>query len=178
MKAGQKGQRGARGGGAVWALLLLSACGGGPELMNLRSATNGPDEFAIVPPKPLELPTDLAALPEPTPGGVNRTDATPLADAAIALGGRPAGPGIPAGDAALITYASRHGVEPGVRARLAAEDLAYRSDHQGRVLERLFNVTVYFRAYEPMSLDAYAELARWRRVGAGTPAAPPEGVEP
>ena len=41
------------------ALLTLSACGGSdrePRLMNLRSSTNGPDEFSILPPKPLELP--------------------------------------------------------------------------------------------------------------------------
>ena len=37
------------------ALLTLAACGGGdkvPELMNVKSDTNGPDEFSILPPKP------------------------------------------------------------------------------------------------------------------------------
>ena len=60
------------------ALLTVAGCGAWrekpPQLMNLRSSTNGPDEFSIVPPKPLEMPEDLAALPEPTPGGENRTD--------------------------------------------------------------------------------------------------------
>ncbi|NCO17608.1 MAG: DUF3035 domain-containing protein, partial [Alphaproteobacteria bacterium] len=42
-----------------------------------------------------------------------------------------------------------------------------------RLLERLFSVNVYFKAYLPMSLDQYAELARWRAAGAGNPSAPP-----
>jgi hypothetical protein len=41
------------------------------------------------------------------------------------------------------------------------------------VLERLFNVNVYFRAYQRQSLDKYAELDRFRRLGVRTPAAPP-----
>ena len=71
---------------AVATMITLAACGdkGAPQLMNLRSG-QGPDEFAIVPPKPLEMPQDLAALPDPTPGGFNRTDQNPEADAAIAL---------------------------------------------------------------------------------------------
>jgi hypothetical protein len=73
-------------------MLALAACGNGkaePELMNLRSG-QGPDEFAIVPPKPLEMPESLADLPEPTPGGFqNRTDQNPEDDAAMALGGKP-----------------------------------------------------------------------------------------
>ena len=59
------------------------------------------------------------------------------------------------------------------RDTLAAEDLDWRRDNNGRVLERLFNVNVYFRAYAPMSLDQHAELARWRRLGVATPSAPP-----
>ena len=75
---------------AVAAMVTLAACGGDrdPQLMNLR-AGQGPDEFAIVPPKPLEMPENLSELPDPTPGGFNRTDQNPEADAVIALGGRP-----------------------------------------------------------------------------------------
>ena len=81
------------------AMLLLSACGPGktPQLMNVRSATNGPDEFSILPPLALELPEDLAALPEPTPGGENLTDPRPFDDAIVALGGKPSAvAGLPA----------------------------------------------------------------------------------
>ncbi|MES2144200.1 MAG: DUF3035 domain-containing protein [Pseudomonadota bacterium] len=158
------------------AILALAGCGGNgqPSLMNLRSSTQGPDEFGIVPPKPLDMPEDLAALPEPTPGGVNRTDPTPLDDAVVALGGQPgAGSRIPAGDGALYTYASRFGVAGDIRATLAAEDLEYRRDNNGRVLERLLDVNVYYRAYRRQSLDQHAELAYWRARGLPTPSAPP-----
>ncbi|MGB3408160.1 MAG: DUF3035 domain-containing protein, partial [Jannaschia sp.] len=57
------------------AALTVSACDRGtPTLFNLRSADRSPDEFSILPTKPLQTPEDLAALPQPTPGGVNRTD--------------------------------------------------------------------------------------------------------
>jgi Protein of unknown function (DUF3035) len=160
---------------AVATMITLAACGGkgDPQLMNLRSGP-GPDEFAIVPPKPLELPENLAELPDPTPGGFNRTDQNPEADAAIALGGNPsAAGGIPAGDAALYAHAGRFGLDGGIRATLAAEDLEFRRDNNGRVLERLFNVNVYYKAYRKQRLDQQAELARWRAVGVRNPSAPP-----
>lgn len=159
------------------AALALAACERGePQLMNIRSNTASPDEFAILPTKPLLMPDDLRALPPPTPGGPSRTDPTPVADAIAALGGNPAARdrGVPAADAALLAHAQRHGVDPGIRERLAAEDYEFRSRNRGRVLERAFNVNVYFRAYRAMALDRYAELARWRLLGVRTPAAPPD----
>lgn len=161
---------------AMAAVLALSACGSDktPSLMNLRSSTNGPDEFGILPPKALQLPEDLTALPEPTPGGANLTDPTPNADAIVALGGTPreAG-GVPAGDGALVQYGSRFGTAAGIRETLASEDLEYRRKNNGRLLERLFNVNVYFKAYRKQTLDQQAELQRWRRAGLRTPSAPP-----
>lgn len=160
-------------------LLVLAGCGGWrdkpPQLMNLRSSTNGPDEFAIVPPKPLEMPEDLALLPEPTPGGENRTDQRPKDDVVIALGGTPrvASAAVPATDGALLAYAGRSGVAADIRPTLADEDIKYRRKNNGRLLERLFGVNVYYRAYRKQSLDQQAELARWRAAGAGTPSAPP-----
>jgi hypothetical protein len=161
---------------AMAAMLALTACSGNkvPNLMNLRSSTNGPDEFGILPPKALELPEDLTALPEPTLGGANRTDPTPNADAIVALGGNPnAAGGIPAGDGALVRYASRAGTAAGIRDTLAAEDLEWRRKHDGRLLERIFNVNVYFKAYRKQSLDQQADLQKWRKRGLRTPSAPP-----
>ena len=168
---------------AIVAMLGLAACGSRdkpPSLMNIK-ATQGPDEFGILPPKPLEMPQSLSDLPEPTPGGANLTDPQPFDDAAIALGGKPqaqAG-GIPAADGALYAHAGRFGVDGGIRQTLAAEDLEWRRDNNGRVLERLFNVNVYFKAYRKQWLDQHAELARWRAKGVRTPSAPPrnEGEE-
>jgi len=166
---------------ALGAVLALAGCGGEkePKLLNIRSQTRSPDEFTVLPTKPLQLPEDLASLPEPTPGGSNITDPTPDADAVAALGGRPdalARNGTTP-DGALLSHATRFGLSSDIRQVLAAEDLDYRRRHDGRLLERLFSVNVYFRAYAPMSLDQHAELERWRSVGARTVGAPPEGVE-
>ncbi|MFM2355908.1 MAG: hypothetical protein RLZZ528_1644, partial [Pseudomonadota bacterium] len=95
-------------------VLTLAACNRDrpPELMNLRSQTQGPDEFSILPTKPLQMPEDIAALPEPTPGGANITDPTPEADAVAALGGNPEAltrTGIGRSDGALVSHAARFG---------------------------------------------------------------------
>ena len=157
------------------ALIALGACGGGdPRLMNIRNTESGPDEFSILPTRPIAMPQDLSNLPQPTPGGVNRTDPDPQGDAIRALGGNPARDVRQA--AGLAAYATRLGVSPDIRDVLAREDLAFRSQNRGRVLERLFNTNVYFRAYDETALDGYAELARLRSAGVRTPAAPPEGL--
>ena len=160
------------------ALLALSACGankGVPRLMNLHSSGDGPDEFALLPPKALSLPEDLTVLPDPTPGGENLTDQHPMNDAIVALGGKvPEAAGIPAADAGLVRYAGRAGGIPDIRASLAADDLEWRKKHKGKFLERAFSLTTYFDAYKDMWLDTYAELQRWRDAGLPTPSAPPE----
>jgi hypothetical protein len=73
---------------AIVSLLALAACGAFGGLRNSDSGQNGPDEFGVLPSLPLEIPSVLT-LPPPTPGGVNRTDRNPVAEAIIALGGRP-----------------------------------------------------------------------------------------
>ena len=161
---------------AALALVALSACAPGqPELMHLRSTSDGPDEFAILPARALELPQDLSALPPPSPGASNRADARPMDDAVLALGGKPLAQtgSVPAADAALYAQAGRYGAPGNIRTVLATEDLEFRRDNRGRLLERVLNVTTYFNAYEDQSLDQQAELTRWRRAGAATPSAPP-----
>jgi hypothetical protein len=157
------------------ATLGLTACSSGtPTLMNLRNTESGPDEFAIVPTSELEMPANRTALPTPTLGGTNRADPTPEADAIAALGGNVARANANAGG--LVSHASRFGVAPNIRGTLAAEDLAYRQNNSGRLMERLFQSNVYFRAYRQQSLDRYAELERLRRAGVQTPSAPPPGL--
>ena len=157
----------------------LAACAGGdPGLMNIgRDSAGGPDEFGIIPTKPLEVPEDLSALPVPTPGGRNLTDPTPETDVAAALGGDIGALARGTADGPFLAHATRRGVDGNIRVELAAADLEFRRDNQGRVLERLFDVNVYFRAYEEMALDQHAELARLRRLGIRTSAAPPDPVE-
>lgn len=157
-------------------LLLLAGCSTDPHLMNVNAGRTSPDEFRILPTKPLQMPEDLSALPAPTPGGANLTDPTPDQDAVAALGGNPAAlvaQGIPAPDLALVNQASRMGRDPAIRQITAQEDVAWRSRHSRRLLEVLARTNVYYRAYEPMTLDSWAELERWRPTGVRLPAAPP-----
>lgn len=157
-------------------LLAAAGCSHDGRLMNTRDPEGGPDEFAIVPTRPLEMPPDLAALPAPTPGGTNLTDPNPAGDAVAALGGNPgqlAAQGVGAGDGGLIAYAGRNGRNADIRAVTAAEDQQFRSRHGRRLLEVLARTNVYYRAYRPMTLDSWAELERWRRKGVPTPSAPP-----
>ncbi len=163
---------------AVLAVLTLGACGpgGDPKLMNIRSART-PDEFSILPTKPLQLPEDVATLPEPTPGGINITDPTPEADAVAALGGNPAmvtRTGKVTRDGGLVSYAARYGVNSDIRTVLAAEDLEFRKRNKGRPLERLFSINVYFKAYKNQSLDQHLELEKWRKRGIRTVGSPPD----
>jgi hypothetical protein len=137
--------------------------------MNLRNTESGPDEFSVVPTRELELP-GTADLPPPTPGGFNRADPTPEADAIAALGGN-----IDAAPAAteLVAHAGRFGVSENIRGTLLAEDEEVRRRNDGRILERLFRNNVYFDAYSNQALDQYSELERLRRAGVQTPSAPP-----
>ena len=153
---------------------VLSACGGGdPSLFNIRKADRTPDEFSVLPSRPLEQPSSYAALPPPLPPGTpNRSDRQPRAEAITALGGDPTG-GV-RGDGALVGTVQRYGVDAGIREQLAREDLAYRRANDGRLLDRVLNRNIYFDAYAPQALDQRGELDRLRRAGVRTVAAPPD----
>lgn len=161
------------------ALATLGACSSRPDqpnLMNIAASQRGPDEFSVLPTEPLQAPPSFSDLPTPTPGGSNLVDPNPRAEAIAALGGRANAVetgGIPAADSALHAHVARHGTSGDIRAQLAAEDLELRQRNDGRMLERLFGANVYNRAYRDQALDREAELERWRRAGARTPAAPP-----
>lgn len=167
---------------AALALTMLAACATHerePILMHAAQSHRGPDEFAVLPTRPLQAPPDFTTLPPPDPGGRNLVDPDPWADAYAALGGRAPAPGgaVPAADAALLAHAGRYGIDPAIREQLAAEDLEFRRRHRGRLLERLFGVNIYHRAYgRAQGLDMYGELERWREAGRRTPAAPPPAV--
>jgi hypothetical protein len=116
------------------AILTVAACGGSDaRLYNLRSDSGGPDEFAILPTKPIEMPEDLAALPLPTPGGTNRVDPTPEADAFAALGGNAEVLSRGVTDPGLVRYASRYGTDPAIRQQLATADAEFRRTQGPRV---------------------------------------------
>lgn len=164
----------------VGLVLAVAACAeGDPVLMNLKSTTAGPDEFAILPNRGLEMPKDLADLPPPAPGAGNLADPKPKEQAVAALGGDPkrlAGGAVPAADRGLVAYAGRNGVRDGIREELAQADLEFRKRNRGLPLERWASVNVYYKAYRPFLLDSYGELDRLRRAGVRTVAAPPKPV--
>ncbi|MEM7520698.1 MAG: DUF3035 domain-containing protein [Pseudomonadota bacterium] len=154
--------------------LVLSACSD-RGLRQLRTTSDGPDEFMIQPTKPLEAPASYSELPTPTPGQANLADRSALADGTLAFGGRPepAGAGIPASDGALVQHASRFGVTPNIRTELAEADALFRR-RRGRLTQiRIVPVDRYDQVYRREALDADATAAQWRRAGARTPSSPP-----
>lgn len=157
--------------------LAVSACSGQKGLHDLRNNGTGPDEFKVLPNKPLTQPTDYAALPAPTPGASNLADPTPKQDLIANLGGNPASAqttgGVPASDGALVTAASRYGVEPDVRATLAAQDAAFRKRENRTARIKLFPVDRYSEAYKREALDPFAVSEAYRANGIATPSSPP-----
>jgi len=162
---------------------VIAGCGGRNDdvtLTRLRNTSNGPDEFSIIPGKPLQTPEDYAALPQPTPGAANLTDQNPLADGVIALGGNPAvvnSSAPAASNGALVNHANRFGAAPDVRQTLAREDKETRKSYGNVNVLRILPGDDYVQAYRREWLDAYAEEQRLRNRGVITPASPPPPKE-
>lgn len=174
IRTGREMRWGRAKGAAALALAagLLAGCGGNGLAGGLRAAGVGdsPDEFLVLPTRPLEMPENLSALPPPAPGAPNRVDVRPEVEAVAALTGRPAAAGV--ADAGALT--ARAGpAAANIRATLAAEDALYRERNRGRPLDRLANRDTEARVYRDMRLDANAEFERLRALGLRVPAAPP-----
>jgi hypothetical protein len=161
---------------AALALIAIALAGcSNKGLRELRSTSDGPDEFLISPVKALESPDNYQTLPVPTPGQANRTDRSALQEGIAAFGGRPSAVegGIPAADAALVRHSARLGVSPNIRETLAQTDADFRK-RRGRLTQfRIVPVDRYNQVYRKQALDADREAARWRQAGARTPSAPP-----
>lgn len=156
----------------VLAPLALGGCAEGGLAGGLRSAgvAGAPDEFMVLPTRPLEMPSNLAALPPPIPGAANRVDLRPEAEAVASLTGRPG----PAGTARADALVARAGpIDPAIRAKLRAEDAVIRRSNPGKLLERLLSADRGALPYRAMTLDAGAEYRRLRARGLRVPAAPP-----
>jgi len=162
----------------VGLVLAVAACSRDREitLTRFKNTGDGPDEFAIVPGKPLQEPESYSALPAPQPGTTNLTDQNPEADGIAALGGNPgatARTGIAPGDAGLIRHATRYGTDPAIRPKLRAEDEEIRRNYGRRNILRIGPRDDYTEAYKRQWLDEQAERERLRRAGVVTPTAPP-----
>ncbi|MBE3640125.1 DUF3035 domain-containing protein [Mangrovicoccus algicola] len=166
------------------ALLALGACSSSdeaPQLMRFRNNSSQPNEFVVVPARPLQTPQDTAALPVPTPGSGNRADQTPVTDAIAALGGSASAAtrsGVPASDSALIAYAGRNGSQADIRGTLAEEDVDWRRRNGLSPVGRIVGQNGYYQAYDRMQLDQQAEQERMRAQGVQVPAAPPASLKP
>ncbi|MGV6848668.1 MAG: DUF3035 domain-containing protein [Marinibacterium sp.] len=164
--------------GLVGCVLSLAACSANPTLRTLNKPKDGPDEFKILPLKPLQAPESYTALPVPTPGAANLTDPNPNGDAVTALGGKSSalvpGSGIPSSDGALVSQAARYGIDQDIRQELATIDADFRR-RQARFSQlKIVPVDRYQQAYKREALDPYAEASRFRKLGIHTPAAPPK----
>ncbi|MEO9820885.1 MAG: DUF3035 domain-containing protein [Paracoccaceae bacterium] len=158
----------------ILSALMLSACGE-PSLRELRNPGEGPDEFIVAPPLPLQEPESYSSLPQPTPGGANITDPRPLDDVAASLGGQrssSSGP-VPGADAGIVSYASRKGVAPNIRSQLAKEDAAFRKRQARFANIKLFPVDRYADAYRRQAINPEKVARIFRRAGIVTPTAPP-----
>lgn len=154
--------------------LVLAACSN-QGLRDLRTNAQGPDEFMVLPVKPLEAPDSYNTLPAPTPGQANLVDRSAIDEGIAAFGGRPeaTGGGIQARDAGLVRHAGRFGVDGNIREDLAERDAQFRKRKERFTQFRLFPVDRYDQAYRREALDKNAEARRWRQAGARTPSAPP-----
>lgn len=153
----------------IVAVSLVSGCVA-KNLRHLPKPGEGPDEFKVVPSKPLEAPSSYSELPAPTPGGANLTDQDPLQDSAAALGGRRTQGG--SADGGIVNHASRFGRDANIRPTLAAADEEFRR-RRGRFSQiRIAKTDRYKSIYRNEALDPNVELKRWRKAGARTPSAP------
>ncbi len=148
------------------------------SLRDLQPPGAGPDEFSVLPVKPLTQPKDYAFLPAPTPGGGNLTDPTPKADAVVALGGSEAAlnpnAAIPSSDAALVTASSRYGVPANTRQVVEQDDADFRKRRGRWTGLRLFPVDRYEQVYQRQSIDPNAQTDAARARGIETPSSPPD----
>lgn len=175
----ERRKRAGRIAGAAALLLCaaaLAGCKGQTLAETLRSSGVGgsPDEFLVLPTKPLEMPTDLAALPPPAPGRASRADPQPEQEAVAALTGRAAPAGV-ASAGALVAAAGP--VSPNIRTVTATEDQVWRRENGGLLLERWAAKDDDWVIYQDMRLDAGAEFDRLRAKGLRVPAAPPAPAE-
>jgi hypothetical protein len=156
-------------------VLAVSGCSEGGLAGALRSsgATSTPDEFLVLPTRPLEIPDDLASLPPPTPGAPNRVEYQPETLAVTGLTGQQ-GTARTASGAALLARAGAASNDPLIRTRLAQEDAEYRASHGGRLLERLFARDQDALVYRDMTLDAAAAYEQMRARGVQLSAPPPD----
>ncbi len=153
----------------------LVGCGEGGLAGGLRRAgvAGKPDEFMVLPTRPLEMPENLSTLPPPTPGVPNRVDYQPRTDAIVGLTGRQPPPGNADGSVLVARAGPR---DPAIRSQLAVEDAEWRRTHHGLFFERLLSKDRDRVTYQEMILNAPDAWEQMRARGVEVPAAPPSAL--
>lgn len=134
--------------------LLCAGCAGFNVREELGIVGQGPDEFTVVKKKPLEMPTDMSALPEPEPGAPSLVDPTPERDAQIALTGHAqdvAASGS-SSEASLLQAAGAGAADPEIRKKLKEDEES--------VETRLLDSILPSSREEDRTLDPEEEAAR------------------
>ena len=149
----------------LFSLIGCSQEGRDPNLATFKPNAN-PDELALIVYNKIEKPENLSEITPPKTN-VNSVEPNPKADALAAFGGREPrrNRSIPDTDNTMLTHISRLGINPEIRGVLASEDLEFRNNVRGRPLEVLAKVNLYYKAYEPYSLDPELEVIRLREAG-------------
>lgn len=158
--------------GLLIGALAIAGCSGGGLAGYLRTSgvTSTPDEFMVLPTKPLEMPADLAALPQPVPGARNRVDIDPEELAVAGLTGTPGQVNTVSG-AGLVARVGP--AEPQIRTVLAVEDATWRAENGGRFFERLFSADKESVIYRGQVLDAPGTFVDLRDRGVDVPSPSP-----
>jgi hypothetical protein len=152
-------------------LFLIAACSSDDaRLRDLYDVGTGPEEFAVLPSKPLIIPSNLQELPVPDETVENLADPTPKRDLIEKLGGSiDETKSVPKKDKDLLNYVSRAGVNSNIREELAEEDRKFLRRMGVLTSVKLFRVDRYNQIYRKMTLSAPKELERWRSLGVRTP---------
>ena len=121
----------------LFAMLLVSCGDNDPNLLTLRNSGNGPDEFALVTLREIEMPSDFSTLPVPTLGGSNLTDISPQEDVITALGGvLQVNDNTFGNDKSLEEAITRFGLIDNIKDELSLADKKFREKNKGLFLER------------------------------------------
>ncbi|MDT8344069.1 MAG: DUF3035 domain-containing protein [Thermohalobaculum sp.] len=185
------------GPAALIALLALGACGQiGDPIEAIGGRRPVPDEFKVLPRKPLVVPAAVAdataasaaALPTPEPGKPSPLEPDPAADAVAALTGTAAAPrptattSLSSGEAALLGAASAGATSPDIRVQLETDRTAAAeadaAEYEPPTVFELFGFGGDEEELDPaLALDPIAESQRLQREGISAPS-DPEAVAP
>lgn len=134
---------------------LLTACSGAKETLGLNRSV--PDEFAVIPSAPLEIPKNFSQLPPPKPGAPRPQEANILRQAERAvIGEKVSDKNLTNAETALLQQAGAEDAEDDIRRQIDRE-LNENSGSQS-VTQKLFGLGG--DSPEKNTLDPQKELER------------------